>query len=44
MIYGFGLTGTIADPMRAWNKGRERVPLPQKSFREQWKKELKNGR
>ncbi len=43
-IYGIGLSGSVLDPMRAWSKGRTPVPLPSQSFREQWKKGLKNGR
>jgi L-lactate dehydrogenase complex protein LldF len=43
-IYGFGFSGSLLDPMRAWNKGRSPVPLPPQSFRQQWRKGLKNGR
>jgi L-lactate dehydrogenase complex protein LldF len=38
LLYGLGLAGSIADPMRAWNRQRATVPLPRKSFRALWKK------
>jgi L-lactate dehydrogenase complex protein LldF len=40
MINGLGLTATILDPMRKWNRDRAPVPLPQKSFRALWRKGL----
>ncbi len=40
MINGLGLTATILDPMRMWNRDRAPVPLPQKSFRALWRKGL----
>jgi L-lactate dehydrogenase complex protein LldF len=39
LLYGMGLTGSILDPMRAWNRQRAPIPLPRKSFRAMWKKE-----
>jgi hypothetical protein len=40
LLYGMGLAGTALDPMRAWSRKRTPVPLPQRSFRKRWKKEL----
>ncbi|HMC31469.1 MAG TPA: 4Fe-4S dicluster domain-containing protein, partial [Candidatus Angelobacter sp.] len=40
MVYGLGLAGSIFDPMRAWSRKREPVPLPKQSFRRLWKKTL----
>ncbi len=40
MLYGLGLAGSPLDPMRAWNRKRTPVPLPSRSFRKIWKKEL----
>ena len=39
VLYGLGLTGTVFDPLRVWNRHRAPVPLPKKSFRVLWKKE-----
>jgi len=39
-MYGLGLAGSIADPMRPWNRHRTPVPLPSESFRARWRKEL----
>jgi L-lactate dehydrogenase complex protein LldF len=39
-MYGLGLAGSIADPMRPWNRHRSPVPLPSESFRARWRKEL----
>jgi L-lactate dehydrogenase complex protein LldF len=40
VLYGLGLAGTALDPMRAWSRKRTPVPLPTRSFRARWKKEL----
>jgi len=40
ICYGLGLAGSIFDPMRVWNRHRSPVPLPSKSFRALWKKDL----
>jgi len=40
LLYGMGLAGTAADPMRDWSRKRTPVPLPGQSFRARWKKEL----
>jgi L-lactate dehydrogenase complex protein LldF len=40
VLYALGLAGTALDPMRDWNKKRAPVPLPGKSFREQWRNGL----
>ncbi|HET6936426.1 MAG TPA: [Fe-S]-binding protein, partial [Candidatus Angelobacter sp.] len=39
-LYALGLAGSALDPMRAWTKHRAPVPLPKKSFREQWRSGL----
>lgn len=39
-IYALGLTGTLLDPLRVWNRRRATVPLPKKSFRQQWREGL----
>ena len=39
IIYGFGLAGSILDPMRVWNRYRSPVPLPPESFRARWRKD-----
>jgi L-lactate dehydrogenase complex protein LldF len=38
MLYGMRLSGSVLDPLRAWNRQRSPVPLPRKSFRAMWKK------
>ena len=38
MLYALGLTGSVLDPLRPWNRQRSPVPLPRKSFRAVWKK------
>lgn len=45
LLYGLGLAGTAADPLRAWSRKRTPIPLPSQSFRKMWKKGLaqKNG-
>lgn len=40
LISGLGLTGTILDPMRSWNRYRAPIPLPRESFRTLWRKGL----
>ncbi|HEU4417172.1 MAG TPA: lactate utilization protein LutB domain-containing protein, partial [Candidatus Angelobacter sp.] len=40
LLYGLGLAGTVLDPMRAWTHKRSPVPLPSRSFRSLWKKNL----
>lgn len=40
VLYALGLAGSIADPMRSWNRRRAPVPLPKESFRSRWRKEL----
>jgi L-lactate dehydrogenase complex protein LldF len=40
VLYGMGLAESMFDPMRAWNRKRTPVPLPLRSFRKIWKKEL----
>jgi L-lactate dehydrogenase complex protein LldF len=40
VLYGFGLAGTAADPLRAWSRKRTPIPLPSQSFRKMWKKGL----
>ncbi len=39
-LYAFGLAGSVLDPMRTWTKHRAPVPLPKRSFREQWRSGL----
>ena len=39
IVYGFGLAGSILDPMRVWNRYRSPVPLPAESFRARWRKD-----
>ena len=44
MIYGIGLSGSILDPLRSWNRKRATIPVAKQSFREQWRKGLGNGK
>jgi L-lactate dehydrogenase complex protein LldF len=39
-IYGLGLSGSILDPLRSWNRKRATLPVGKQSFREQWRKGL----
>jgi L-lactate dehydrogenase complex protein LldF len=43
LLYALGLSGSVLDPLREWNRGRATIPLPKKSFRAIWKKELDRG-
>lgn len=42
-IYGAGLSGSLLDPLRAWNRKRATLPVAKQSFREQWRKGLGNN-
>jgi L-lactate dehydrogenase complex protein LldF len=37
VIYGLGLSGSLLDPLRAWNRKRSTIPVAKQSFREQWR-------
>jgi L-lactate dehydrogenase complex protein LldF len=43
-IYGLGLSGSLLDPLRAWNRKRATLPVARQSFREQWRNGLGNSR
>jgi L-lactate dehydrogenase complex protein LldF len=43
LLYALGLSGSVLDPLRKWNKGRSTIPLASQSFRAIWKKELDRG-
>jgi Domain of unknown function (DUF3390) len=43
LLYALGLSGSVLDPLRPWNKGRSTIPLAKQSFRAIWKKELDHG-
>jgi L-lactate dehydrogenase complex protein LldF len=43
LLYALGLSGSVLDPLREWNRGRATIPMASRSFRAIWKKELDRG-